>query len=72
MNYFLFLSLVDFLILCQMPEVCCFGKCLIRGFLVFDQFKEAVERGDSGFCLPYKMEKGKIEDSKTGLSYSVK
>lgn len=36
------------------------------------QFKEAVERGDSGFCLPYKMEKGKIEDSKTGLSYSVK
>jgi len=36
------------------------------------QFKEEVERGDSGFCLPYEMEKGKILDRATGNSYSVK
>jgi len=36
------------------------------------QFKEEVERGDSGFCLPYDMEKGKIVDKATGNSYSVK
>nr|CAD7605429.1 unnamed protein product [Timema genevievae] len=36
------------------------------------QFKEEVEKGDSGFCLPYKMERGKIEDSATGNSYSIK
>jgi len=36
------------------------------------QFKEEVERGDSGFCLPYEMEKGKILDRSTGNSYSVK
>ncbi|KAL7025459.1 hypothetical protein ACKWTF_013478 [Chironomus riparius] len=36
------------------------------------QFKEEVEKGDSGFCLPYKMDKGKIEDPATGNSYSVK
>lgn len=26
------------------------------------QFKEEMERGDSGFCLPYEMEKGRIWD----------
>lgn len=36
------------------------------------QFKEEVEKGDSGFCLPYRMDKGKIEDSATGNSYSIK
>ncbi|XP_066587031.1 beclin-1-like protein isoform X2 [Prorops nasuta] len=36
------------------------------------QFKEEVEDGGSGFCLPYKMERGKIEDSATGNSYSIK
>jgi len=36
------------------------------------QFKEEVERGDSGFCLPYEMEKGKIKDPATGNSFSVK
>jgi len=36
------------------------------------QFKEEVERGDSGFCLPYRMDKGKIEDPATGNSYSIK
>jgi beclin 1 len=36
------------------------------------QFKEEVERGDSGFCLPYEMDKGKIKDPATGNSFSVK
>lgn len=36
------------------------------------QFKEEVEKGNSGFCLPYKMSKGKIEDPATGNSYSIK
>ena len=30
------------------------------------QFKEEVEKGDSGFHLPYGMEKGKIKDPSTG------
>jgi len=36
------------------------------------QFKEEVEAGDSGFCLPYEMEKGKIRDPATGNTFSVK
>ena len=31
------------------------------------QFKEEVEKGDSGFHLPYDMEKGKIKDPSTGM-----
>ncbi|XP_064646043.1 beclin-1-like [Lineus longissimus] len=43
------------------------------GFLdCLQQFKEEVEKGDTQFCLPYKMEKGKIEDASTGTSYSIK
>lgn len=36
------------------------------------QFKEEVEKGRSGFCLPYRMENGKLEDSATGNSFSIK
>lgn len=36
------------------------------------QFKEEVEKGDSGFHLPYDMEKGKIKDPSTGNTFSVK
>ena len=36
------------------------------------QFKEEIEKGDDGFCLPYKMDKGRIEDPSTGTTYSVK
>lgn len=36
------------------------------------QFKEEVEKDDSQFCLPYRMDKGKIEDSGAGNSYSIK
>ena len=33
------------------------------------QFKEEVEKGDSGFHLPYDMEKGKIKDPSTGTRH---
>ncbi|KAF5281826.1 hypothetical protein FQA39_LY05040 [Lamprigera yunnana] len=36
------------------------------------QFKEKVEEGDKDFCLPYKMNKGKIEDSSSDANYSIK
>ena len=36
------------------------------------QFKEEVEKGDCGFCLPYEIKKGKIRDPATGSTYSVK
>jgi len=36
------------------------------------QFKEEVEKGGSPYCLPYEMDKGKIKDSQSGASYSVK
>ena len=33
------------------------------------QFKEEVEKGDSGFHLPYDMEKGKIKDPSSGTRH---
>ncbi|XP_031617854.1 beclin-1-like protein [Contarinia nasturtii] len=36
------------------------------------QFKDEVEKGDKDFCLPYRIDKGKIEDTSTGSSYSIK
>ena len=35
------------------------------------QFKEEVEKGDSGFHLPYDMEKGKIKDPSTGTRRKI-
>ncbi|CAH3174322.1 unnamed protein product [Porites lobata] len=44
------------------------------GFLdCLQQFKEAVEKVDKRFCLPYRMEKGKIYDSSgSGGPFSIK
>lgn len=44
------------------------------GFLdCLQQFKEAVEKVDKRFCLPYRMEKGKIHDSSgNGGAFSIK
>lgn len=44
------------------------------GFLdCLQQFKEAVEKVDKRFCLPYRMEKGKIYDtSGSGGAFSIK
>ena len=39
----------------NVPGMVAFLDCL-------QQFKEEMERGDSGFCLPYEMEKGRIWD----------
>lgn len=36
------------------------------------QFKDEVEKGDKDFCLPYRIDKGKIEEPSTGSSYSIK
>ncbi|XP_064598000.1 beclin-1-like [Liolophura sinensis] len=49
-----------------------FDQAMVAFLDCLQQFKEEVEKGDTGFCLPYKMEKGKIEDPGTGTSYSVK
>jgi len=49
-----------------------FDQAMVAFLDCLQQFKEEVEKGDSQFCLPYKMEKGKIEDASTGSSYSIK
>lgn len=49
-----------------------FDAAMVAFLDCLTQFKEEVERGDSGFCLPYRMDKGKIEDASTGNSYSIK
>lgn len=50
-----------------------FDQAMVAFLDCLQQFKEEVQKGDSGFCLPYKMmEKGWIEDTKTGNKYCVK
>ncbi|KAL5006135.1 hypothetical protein ScPMuIL_017293 [Solemya velum] len=49
-----------------------FDQAMVSFLDCLQQFKEEVEKGDTGFCLPYKMERGKIEDTSTGTSYSIK
>ncbi|KAG9474246.1 hypothetical protein GDO78_004517 [Eleutherodactylus coqui] len=52
-----------------------FDHAMVAFLDCVQQFKEEVERGDTGFCLPYRMdvEKGKIEDTGgNGGSYSIK
>lgn len=49
-----------------------FDAAMVAFLDCLTQFKEEVEKGDTGFLLPYKMEKGKIEDPATGNSYSIK
>lgn len=49
-----------------------FDAAMVAFLDCLTQFKEEVEKGDTGFCLPYRMDKGKIEDSSTGSSYSIK
>jgi beclin len=49
-----------------------FDAAMVAFLDCLQQFKEEVEKGDSRFCLPYRMDKGKIEDPATGNSYSIK
>ncbi|XP_070570328.1 beclin-1-like [Ptychodera flava] len=49
-----------------------YDQAMVAFLDCLQQFKEEVERGDTGFCLPYKMSQGRIEDSASGTSYSIK
>ncbi|XP_055637395.1 beclin-1-like protein [Toxorhynchites rutilus septentrionalis] len=49
-----------------------FDAAMVAFLDCLQQFKEEVVKMDPGFCLPYRMEKGKIEDSATGNSLSIK
>lgn len=49
-----------------------FDHAMVAFLDCLQQFKEKVEDGDSSFHLPYRMDKGKIEDKSSGKSYSVK
>ncbi|KAL4236753.1 Beclin-1 [Mactra antiquata] len=48
-----------------------FDQAMVAFLDCLQQFKEEVERGDSQFCLPYKMDKGKIGET-SGSTYSIK
>lgn len=49
-----------------------FDLAMIAYLDCLQQFKEQVEKDESNFKLPYKMEKGKIIDSINGYSFSIK
>ncbi|KAL3854616.1 hypothetical protein ACJMK2_013878 [Sinanodonta woodiana] len=49
-----------------------FDQAMVALLDCLQQFKDEVEKGDTGFCLPYKMDKCTIEDSSTGTSYSFR
>ncbi|XP_026478382.1 beclin-1-like protein [Ctenocephalides felis] len=49
-----------------------FDAAMVAFLDCLQQFKEEVEKGDSAFCLPYRMDRGKIEDSATGNTYSIR
>lgn len=49
-----------------------FDDAMVAFLDCLQQFKEEVENGDGSFHLPYKMDKGKIEDKSAGKSYSIK
>lgn len=49
-----------------------FDQAMVAFLDCLQQFKQEVEKGDSGFYLPYRMEKGKIYDSSSSCAYSVK
>ncbi|XP_017864427.1 PREDICTED: beclin-1-like protein [Drosophila arizonae] len=49
-----------------------FDAAMVAFLDCLTQFQQEVEKRDTDFLLPYKMEKGKIIDSSTGNSYSIK
>lgn len=49
-----------------------FDQAMIAYLDCLQQFKEQIERDESNFRLPYKMERGKIIDSINGYSFSIK
>lgn len=49
-----------------------FDAAMVAFLDCLQQFKEQVKKGDSEFCMPYKIDRGKIEDPATGNTYSIK
>lgn len=49
-----------------------FDSGLVAFLECLQQFRDKVEQGDKDFCLPYRMIKGKIEDSSSETVYSIK
>lgn len=49
-----------------------FDAAMVAFLDCLQQFKEQVKKGDSEFCMPYKIDRGKIEDTATGNTYSIK
>ncbi|XP_072047384.1 beclin-1-like [Amphiura filiformis] len=49
-----------------------FDQAMVAFLDCLQQLEEEVERGDTTFCLPYKMANGKIEDKSNGASYSIR
>ncbi|XP_036323452.1 beclin-1-like protein [Rhagoletis pomonella] len=49
-----------------------FDAAMVAFLDCLTQFRQEVEKRDTEFLLPYKMEKGKIIDPSTGNSYSIK
>lgn len=49
-----------------------FDQAMMAFLDCLQQFKEKVEKDESNFRLPYRMEKGKIIDSINGYSFSIK
>lgn len=49
-----------------------FDMAMVAFLDCLQQFREHVERGNPDYCLPYRMDKGKIEDVQTGQSCSIK
>lgn len=49
-----------------------FDHAMVAFLDCLQQFKEQVSKMDSNFCLPYRIDKGKIEDTNTGQSCSIK
>lgn len=49
-----------------------FDHAMVAFLDCLQQFKEEVEKGDSNFNLPYRMEKGKIYDSSENGVYSIR
>lgn len=49
-----------------------FDQAMLAFLDCLQQFKEHVEKNESNFRLPYKIEKGRIVDSINGYSFSIK
>lgn len=49
-----------------------FDQAMIAFLDCLQQFKEHVEKDESNFRLPYRLEKGKIIDSINGYSFSIR